>query len=122
MRKLTVLLLTLAMFLLLVPAASAAIHPLVCSGNTQGNDKANALKANGLADHAARSDDRGNPPGITPDGFLDHDDVLKAADDNPTSNDTLFGPLSANQFAPLFATNPTFGEHPAWEKDCGPTP
>ena len=120
MRKLTVLLLTLAMFLLLVPAASAAIHPIVCSGNTQGNVQANLLKANGVADHAARSDDIGNPPGITPDGdgpFGVHDDVLEAADNNP-SGPSVIG-LSNNSFAPLVHTDDT---GPAWDKDCGPTP
>ena len=105
MRKLTVLLLTLAMFLLLVPAASAAIHPIVCSGKAQ---------ANGLVANPGRSDDIGNPPGITPDGnspFGFHEDIKKAADGNPTGPNA-FG-LSENQFAPLIKSGFT---GPQWDK------
>jgi hypothetical protein len=87
----------------------------VCSGNAE---------ANGLVDNPARSDDIGNPPGLTPHdpdddlGFgFPHFDALEAGDDNPTVKPP-FG-LSANQFAPLFHTDDT---GPAWDKDCGPTP
>ena len=87
MRRLTVLLLTLAMFVLLVPAASAAIHPLV--GGECGPDTVPA--------HAARSDERCDPPGITPNGpfgpIPPHEDPLEAADGNDQA-----------QFRPVFAT------------------
>ena len=91
MRRLTVLLLTLAMFVLSVPAASAAIHPLI------GGDNCGEEQVPGM-EQAARSDDICNPPGITPHDVElppgnNHEDDLMAADDNPVP-----------QFRPLFAT------------------
>ena len=93
MRRLTVLLLTLAMFVLSVPAASAAIHPLI------GGDNCGEEQVPGM-EQAARSDDICNPPGITPDGDIGlgpHEDALMAADDNPVPQ---FRPLIATLCAP----------------------
>ena len=95
MRRLTVLLLTLAMFVLSVPAASAAIHPLI------GGDNCGEEQVPGM-EQAARSDDICNPPGITPDGVELppgnlHLDILMAADDNPVPQ---FRPLIATLCAP----------------------
>ncbi len=63
------------MLFLLVPAASAAIHPITCNGN--------AGIRNGLVDNPARESDLlaelGNPPGLTPD-FL-NDGSEQALDD-----------------------------------------
>jgi hypothetical protein len=115
MRRIAAVLVATAILMAMALSASAAIHPIVCSGNAV---------ANGLVDNPARSDDIGNPPGLTPHdpddllGFgFPHFDALEAGDDNPTIKPP-FG-LSANQFAPLFHTDDT---GPAWDKDCGPTP
>jgi len=92
-RRLILLLVLVGMLMALMPAVSAAVHPIVCS---------RGVEAPGIADNPARSDDIANPPGITPDGDVGlgpHEDALMAGDDNPTTND-LSG-LANNQFAPL---------------------
>ena len=104
MRRLTVLLLTLAMFVLLVPTASAAIHPLI-GGDHCGPGSAQP--------NSARNNDICDPPGITPDGFFGpipfpHEDPLGAADGNDQA-----------QFRPLFATvcaNSNAADH-SWKAD-----
>ena len=108
MRRLAAVLAATAILMAMTMTASAAIHPIVCSGNAT---------ANGLVDNPARSDDIGNPPGITPhdpDDLLGigfpHFDALGAADSNPQA-----------QFRPLVAQG--FDEtRPNWNKTCGPTP
>jgi len=115
MRRIAALMAATAILMAMTLSASAAIHPIVCSGNAV---------ANGLADNPARSDDIGNPPGLTPDGVEfppgnSHEDALEAGDNNPTIN-PLTG-LSRNQFAPLAAQG-LDGTRPNWFKDCGPTP
>ena len=104
MRRIATLMAATAILMAMTLSASAAIHPIVCSGNAV---------ANGLVDNPARSDDIGDPPGLTP------DDALMAGDNNPTIN-PLTG-LSRNQFAPLAAQG-FDGTRPNWSKDCGPTP
>ena len=109
MRKLAAVLAATAILMAMTMSASAAVHPIVCSGNAV---------ANGLADNPARgtgeSSDIGNPPGLTPDdvifGGFPHFDDLAAGDDNPTG---------ANAFAPLIKSG---FSGPQYDKDCGPTP
>ena len=108
MRRFAAVLAATAILMAMTMTASAALHPIVCSGNAT---------ANGLVDNPARSDDIGNPPGITPhdpDDLLGigfpHFDDLGAADNNPTG---------ANTFAPLVVTG---FSGPQYDKDCGPTP
>ena len=91
MRRISAVLAATAVLMAMTVPASAAIHPVVCSGDAV---------ANGLVDNPARSDDIGNPPGITPHDPNDdlgigfpHFDALGAADHNPTA-----------QFAPLVKT------------------
>jgi hypothetical protein len=114
MRRIAALMAATAILMAMTLSASAAIHPIVCSGNAV---------ANGLVDNPARSDDIRNPPGLTPDDVvfagLPHEDALMAGDNNPTIN-PLTG-LSMNQFAPLAAQD-FDGTRPNWFKDCGPTP
>jgi hypothetical protein len=94
MRRITAVLAATAILMAMTLPASAAIHPIVCSGDAV---------ANGLVDNPARgideSSDIGNPPGLTPDdvffGGFQHFDDLTAGDDNPTG---------ANAFAPLVKT------------------
>ena len=122
MRRLAAVLTATAILMAMTLSASAAIHPIVCSGN--------AGVPNGLVDNPARgsgnSSDIGNPPGLTPDaGDGLHDDDRQAGDFNPNIRDTAFGPLSPNQFAPLLATgftgqdpgDPSLG--PQYFKTCG---
>ncbi len=106
MRRIAAVVVATVILMAMTLSASAALHPIVCSGNAE---------ANGLVDNPARSDDIGNPPGITPHdpdddlgiGFP-HFDALGAADDNPTGNN-LFAPLVKTGFA-----------GPQYDKDCGP--
>jgi len=114
MRRIATLMAATAILMAMTLSASAALHPIVCSGDAV---------ANGLVDNPARSADIGNPPGLTPDdvvffGFL-HEDALEAGDDNPTIN--LLTGLSRNQFAPLAAQD-LDDSRPNWFKECGPTP
>ncbi len=109
MRRIAAIGVATAILMAMTLSASAAVHPIVCSGNAV---------ANGLADNPARgtgeSSDIGNPPGLTPDdvvfGGFPHFDDLMAGDDNPTG---------ANAFAPLIKSG---FSGPQYEKDCGPTP
>ncbi len=106
MRRIAAIGVATAILMAMTLSASAALHPIVCSGNAE---------ANGLVDNPGRSDDIGNPPGITPHdpdddlgiGFP-HFDPRGAADDNPTGNN-LFAPLVKTGFA-----------GPQYDKDCGP--
>ena len=111
MRRIVILLSTLALLLLVVaPAASAAIHPLI------GGDHCGLNAVPGSA-HSARSNVICDPPGITPDGegasapLPDHVDPLEAADGN-----------AQPQFRPLFATlctaNTNAADH-AWKESQG---
>lgn len=114
MRRYGLLLIVIGMVMLaLAPAASAAIHPIVCSGN--------AGVPNGLDGNPARestgdpaSSDIGNPPGLTPDSDFatdpDHADDLTAGDGNPTGRNA-FAPLAAQGFDDT---------RPNWFKTCGP--
>ena len=109
MRRLAAVLTATAILMAMTMSASAAIHPIVCSGN--------AGIPNGLVDNPARgsglSSDIGNPPGITPADDLGpppHDDDLEAGDDNPTERN-MFAPLAAQGFDPT---------RPNWFKTCGP--
>ena len=105
-RRLILLLVLVGMVMALMPAVSAAIHPIVCS---------RGVVAPGLADNPGRSDDIGNPPGITPDGdvgFGEHEDKRMAGDNNPSIG---VSGLSNNQFAPLVHSNPNAEKAPG---DC----
>jgi hypothetical protein len=90
-RRLIPVLALVGMIMAIMPVASAAIHPIVCS---------RGVDAPGLANNPARSDDIANPPGITPDGdgpFGPHEDALGAADNNPVPQ---FRPLVVKFFGP----------------------
>lgn len=101
--------LTAALLVLAAVPAGASHHELVCSPVGDG-------QVSGVADHAARSDDIGYPPGITPHdpddllgaGFPNFD-VLGAADHNPN---TYFRPLIA------IKGNPTAAEHALKNGTC----
>ena len=92
MRKLTVLFLALAMLVLVVPAASASIHPL--RGDLEKHCGPGGVPG---SEHSARSPDFCDPPGITPNGtfgpIFPHEDAVEAADHNDQA-----------QFRPLIAT------------------
>ena len=90
-RRLVLLLVFVGMIMSIVPAATAAVHPQVCS---------RGVEPAGLDNNPARSPDVANPPGITFDGdigFGPHDDALEAADDNPVPQ---FRPLVVKFFGP----------------------